>query len=155
MRASDMTQSTEMLHALSLVEAWLRDNGLQPENTRQATTGSTMIWALQRGSATVFITLQPTLTDTMLNIYSPILHAPEASRREAFYHRLLRLNFDDLSACAFALDEDNDVVVTTDRTIADLSMVELDELITAVATFADEFDNILADDFGAEMMGEE
>ena len=46
-------------------------------------------------------------------------------------------------------------LITSDRSTEDLSLAELDEIISYVASFADYYDNILSEQFGAEMLGEE
>ncbi|MEL6342314.1 MAG: YbjN domain-containing protein [Myxococcota bacterium] len=150
--------STELNRVIAMIEKWMGEAELDPETLLlpledDEDTGRT--WALKHGSAHVVINVQADEDDELafLHIYAPILDVP-ADNREAFYRHLLERNFDSLTSCAFAIDEAEQVVITADRSTAGLSVDEFDELISYLSSFADYYDNVLADAFGATMLGE-
>jgi len=113
------------------------------------------VWGLKMGSARVFILLTPADAGARLKVLSPILRLPADTQRPAFFEELLRLNATAVSACAFGINDDDEVIVTTDRSTLDLNVDELNELIISVSENADLYDNLLSDQFGAEMLGED
>jgi len=147
MGEEQMSTQSELSRVRALVEAWLHNAGMHPDQHRlQAEYHNDPAeaepraegWRLQRGSATVFITAQADEDDASqayLHVYAPILREPEENR-EAFYRGLLRLNFDSLTACAFALDDSGAIVLTADRATEDLSLAELDEIISYISSLA-------------------
>lgn len=148
---------SELQRASRLVEGWLTESGFAAARHPDSDDGLLRSWSLRRGSATVIIEVRGDSLDAAsasLLVAAPILTLP-ASGRGAFCEHLLRLNLSTLTTCAFAINDDDQVVVTSDRSTEDLSLAELDEIISYVASFADYYDNILSDQFGAEMLGEE
>ena len=100
---------------------------------------------VQRGSATVGINV---LQDhgTLL-LLSRIMDVPRDDR-EAFYRRLLELNFLVTSDGAFAVDKDRDAVyLRALRRLGGLDFEEFEDLVTTVATVADEWDDRLSELF--------
>ncbi|NOY93712.1 MAG: YbjN domain-containing protein [Deltaproteobacteria bacterium] len=96
---------------------------------------------VRRGSATVGINV---LSDhgTLL-LLSKIMPVP-SDGREAFYRRLLELNFLVTSDSAFAIDKDRDAVfLRALRRLGDLDYEEFEDLLSTVATVADDWDDRL------------
>ncbi|MFT4979573.1 MAG: hypothetical protein ACI8S6_005485 [Myxococcota bacterium] len=155
--SDDIQQEWE--RACSVIHDWFQSQGADPTAHRfqepEDQRGTAMCWGISSGSVDAFILLNRGEEDVSLQIYSPVLRLPDPSQRAGFFEALLRLNATTLSACAFGIDEDDEVVVISDRQADGLSVRELDELIRSVTTYADHFNDNLADRFGAELIGEE
>jgi len=96
---------------------------------------------VKRGSATVGINVL-SAHGTLL-LLSKIMEVP-SDGREAFYRRLLELNFLVTSDSAFAIDKDRDAVfLRALRRLGDLDYEEFKDLLTTVATVADDWDDRL------------
>jgi hypothetical protein len=66
--------------------------------------------------------------------------------REAFYRRLLELNFLVTSDGAFAIDKDRDAVyLRALRRLSGLDYEEFEDLLHTIASVADEWDDRLAE----------
>ncbi|WP_411870412.1 YbjN domain-containing protein [Vulcanococcus limneticus] len=110
-------------------------------------------WSLQVGSATLELGLHHNviLDEDTLEVRSPILRLPERNLL-AFYRRCLELNR-IVVGCCFGVDEDV-VVVATERTLPGLGKPEVARMLLDVASVADQFDDELAREFGAEQLGQ-
>lgn len=96
---------------------------------------------IQRGSATVGINVLS--EHGVLLILSKVIDVPSRNR-EAFYRRLLELNFLVTRAGAFAIDTDRDAVyLRAQRNLAGLDYVEFRDLMTTMGNVADEWDDRL------------
>lgn len=96
---------------------------------------------VQRGSATVGINVLA--AHGTLLLLSKIMQVP-SDGREAFYRRLLELNFLVTADSAFAIDKDRDAVfLRALRRLGDLDYEEFVDLLTTVATVADDWDDRL------------
>jgi hypothetical protein len=127
--------------AVTLVEASIRNLGLDPDRARVAQEGGGARFALHRGSAEVFVVLAPpSEVDAVgtLRIVAPVIALPAAERRAALYEYLLRINAAEARGCAFALSGES-VVVVHERSVRDLDASEVD----------DHFDDALAREFSA------
>lgn len=100
---------------------------------------------VRRGSATVGINV---LEDNgVLLFLSKIMDVP-GDNREAFYRRLLELNFLVTSDGAFSIDRDRDAVyLRALRRLGGLDYEEFEDLLHTIATVADEWDDRLAELF--------
>lgn len=147
--------------AIEIINAWFRSVGVDADEHRVDAPDTDdeddiRTWGLLSGSANVFLTLLQVEQGTALQIHSPILKLPDgAERRAALYEEMLRLNATTLSGCCFGIDDDDEVIVVTDRMTDDMSVEELDELVQSVASYADHYDNALSEKHGAEMIGED
>ncbi|MCS6799242.1 MAG: YbjN domain-containing protein [Myxococcota bacterium] len=100
---------------------------------------------VRRGSATVGINVLE--EHGILLFLSRIMDVPRGDR-EAFYRRLLELNFLVTSDGAFAIDKERDAVyVRALRRLSALDYEEFEDLLHTVATVADEWDDRLAEIF--------
>jgi len=96
---------------------------------------------VRRGSATVGINVL-SAHGTLL-LLSKIMDVP-SDGREAFYRRLLELNFLVTADSAFAIDKDQDAVfLRALRRLGDLDYEEFKDLLSTVATVADDWDDRL------------
>jgi len=96
---------------------------------------------VRRGSATVGINVLA--AHGTLLLLSKIMQVPNDGR-EAFYRRLLELNFLVTSDSAFAIDKDRDAVfLRALRRPGDLDYEEFEDLLSTVATVADDWDDRL------------
>ncbi|MCB9621378.1 MAG: YbjN domain-containing protein [Sandaracinus sp.] len=103
---------------------------------------------LTRGSAQVGVNVLE--EHGVLLLLSRILDVPK-DEREAFYRRLLELNFLVTSDAAFAIDRDRDVVyLRAHRRLSGLDFEEFEDLLRNVSAVADEWDDRLAELFGVD-----
>lgn len=100
---------------------------------------------VRRGSATVGINVLE--EHGILLFLSRIMDVPREGR-EAFYRRLLELNFLVTSDGAFAIDKDRDAVyLRALRRLSGLDYEEFEDLLHTIATVADEWDDRLGELF--------
>ncbi|MCZ7678566.1 MAG: YbjN domain-containing protein [Sandaracinaceae bacterium] len=100
---------------------------------------------VRRGSATVGINVLE--EHGILLFLSRIMDVPKEGR-DAFYRRLLELNFLVTSDAAFAIDKDKDAVyLRALRRLSGLDFEEFEDLLHTMATVADEWDDRLAELF--------
>ncbi|MCC6873928.1 MAG: YbjN domain-containing protein [Sandaracinaceae bacterium] len=103
---------------------------------------------VRRGSATVGINVLE--EHGILLFLSRIMEVPKDAR-EAFYRRLLELNFLVTSDAAFAIDKDKDAVyLRALRRLSGLDFEEFEDLLHTMATVADEWDDRLAELYPTE-----
>lgn len=104
------------------------------------------IWKFQYGSVEVFVQLTGETDDDTLAVWSSVLKLP-AKDEPRLMRKLLEMNWSDTYETAFAI-YDEQVVVLTHRTVADLSPVEISRAVTLVASIADDNDDSLQAEFG-------
>ena len=97
---------------------------------------------VRRGSATVGINVLA--EHGILLLLSRMIPVPREGR-EAFYRRLLELNFLVTSDASFAIDKDKDAVyLRALRRLSGLDYEEFEDLLHTMASVADEWDDRLA-----------
>ncbi|MGH8000629.1 MAG: YbjN domain-containing protein [Brasilonema sp.] len=104
-------------------------------------------WIFKYGTVEVFVQLTGTTDEDTLTVWSAVLKLP-AKDEPKLTRQLLEMNASSTFEARFAIVE-NQVVVLTTRTLADLSAGEASRLITIVATIADNNDEALESEFGA------
>ncbi|WP_017303049.1 YbjN domain-containing protein [Spirulina subsalsa] len=104
------------------------------------------LWKFQYGSVEVFVQMTGTKNDDLLTVWSPILTLPAKNELELM-KQLMAMNWSGTFETCFALLNDQ-VVVSHQRTIADLYPGEISRAITLVATIADDNDDRLQAEFG-------
>ena len=103
---------------------------------------------VRRGSATIGINVLG--EHGILLFLSRIMPVPREGR-EAFYRRLLELNFLVTSDASFAIDKDKDAVyLRALRRLSGLDYEEFEDLLHTMASVADEWDDRLAQLFGGD-----
>lgn len=96
---------------------------------------------VKRGSATIGINVLD--EHGVLLLLARIMPTP-ATGREAFYRRLLELNFLVTGDAAFAIDKGDDTVyLRILRRLSGLDYEEFEDLLQTIATVADEWDDRL------------
>lgn len=105
------------------------------------------IWKFTYGSVEVFVQLTGKTDDDVLTIWSYILILP-TQRQPELMQKLLQMNWDNTLEARFAI-VDNQVVVMSTRTVAELSPGEISRAITLVANVADDHDDELKASFPA------
>jgi hypothetical protein len=105
------------------------------------------VWKFKYGSVEVFVQLAGTSEEDVLMVWSAVLKLP-AKNEAQLYRKLMEMNWSSTFEARFAIS-DNQVVVCSQRTLAELSPAEVSRNITIVATIADENDEALQAEFGA------
>ena len=104
------------------------------------------IWKFQYGSVEVFVQLTGQNNDDTLTVWSVVLALP-ANDEPQLMRQLLELNWHSTFEAGFAVF-DNQIVVSTQRTLEGLDVSEISRSITLVATIADEYDDQLQETYG-------
>ena len=105
------------------------------------------LWKFKYGSIEVFVQLTGVSDQDTLTVWASVLHLP-AKDETRLMRQLLEMNWSDTFEACFGIFDDQVVVLST-RTLAELSPGEISRLITVVATIADENDEALQSEFGA------
>jgi hypothetical protein len=104
------------------------------------------LWKFKYGTVEVFVQLTGLSEEDTLMVWAAVLKLP-AKDEPKLMRQLLEKNWSDTLEARFGIVND-EVVVITNRSIADLSPGELSRAITIVATIADESDEPLIAEFG-------
>jgi hypothetical protein len=136
---------------VKMVETVISRFGVDPDVNRLKTAAGPPAWGLRRGSASIYIFLQPGENTNYIQVVSPVVKLPEA-RVDELLRRLLELNASALVGAAFGLRGD-DVVVNSDRSTVDLEPSEVEEMIRRVGGYADRYDDELSREFAARKVG--
>ena len=105
------------------------------------------LWKFKYGSVEVFVQLSGKTDEDTITVWSMVLKLPVNNEPKLLRH-LLELNCSSTFEARFGII-DNQVVVISTRTLAELSPGEFSRLITIVATIADDNDEALQSEFGA------
>lgn len=105
------------------------------------------LWKFKYGSVEVFVQLTGMSEEDSLTVWSSVLKLP-AKDEARLMRKLLEMNWSGTFEACFGIFNDQVVVLST-RTVAELSPGEISRLITIVATIADENDEALQSEFGA------
>jgi hypothetical protein len=132
------------------VEATLKKLGLDPAKSLVKATDDQAIYTLQRGSASVLVTVvhRPEQNAVFLRVASPVL-VPAENNREALYKRLLELNAAGLANAAFGLLNDR-VVAISERPADNLDPGEVEQMVKHLSAVADTYDDRLVKEFGGK-----
>jgi hypothetical protein len=104
------------------------------------------VWKFKYGSVEVFVRLAGTSEEDVLVVWSAVLKLPAKNEAQLF-RKLMEMNWSGTFEARFAVS-DHQVVVCSQRTLAELSPAEVSRNITIVATIADENDEVLQAEFG-------
>jgi hypothetical protein len=104
------------------------------------------VWKFHYGSVETFVQLTGETDEDLLTVWAPVLQLP-AKDEAGLMRKLLEMNWGETFETCFGIIKDQ-VVVLTQRTVADLSPGEISRAITLVATIADDNDEILKETFG-------
>ena len=103
------------------------------------------LWKFQYGSVEVFVQLSGETDEDLLTVWSPVLTLP-AKDEQGLMKKLLQMNWSETFETCFGLC-DNQVILLSQRTVAELSPGEISRAITLVATIADDNDELLKEEF--------
>ncbi len=104
------------------------------------------LWKFKYGSVEVFVQLTGEDDDDLLTVWSSLLQLP-AKDEPGLMRRLLEMNWTGTFETCFSI-HDNKVMISSQRTVADMHSGEISRLITLVANIADDNDEILKEEFG-------
>ena len=123
-------------------------SSLDADNTAMVShTEEGSVWKFQYGSVEVFIQLTGETDDDLLTVWAGVLKLP-AKDEAGLMRRILEMNWSGTFETCFSIHEDA-VVVSSQRTVADLYPGEISRIITLVANIADDNDELLKEEFGA------
>ncbi len=105
------------------------------------------LWKFNYGSVEVFVQMTGTTDDDTLTVWSSILPLP-AKNEPQLLRKLLEMNWSSTFEARFGIFN-NQIVVLTTRTLAEMSPGEVSRCITVVASIADDNDDVLKAEFGA------
>ncbi|BAB73659.1 YbjN domain-containing protein [Anabaena sp. FACHB-709] len=105
------------------------------------------LWKFKYGTVEVFVQLTGKSDEDTITVWSVVLKLPAKNEPKLLRH-LLELNCSSTFEARFGIIEDQVVVIST-RTLAELSPGEVSRIITIVATIADDNDEALQSEFGA------
>ena len=118
-----------------------QDNTAMVSHTEQGS-----LWKFQYGSVEVFVQLTGENDDDLLTVWSSLLSLP-ATDEPGLMRRLLEMNWTGTFETCFSI-KDNKVMISAQRTVADMYPGEISRLITLVANIADDNDELLKEEFG-------
>lgn len=122
-------------------------SSLEEENTAMVSHNEDgVLWKFQYGSVEVFVLLTGENEEDLLTVWSKVMTLPSKNDVELM-KKLLEMNWSGTFETYFAL-VNNDIMVSTQRTVEDLSPAEISRAITLVANIADENDEELQKEFG-------
>jgi hypothetical protein len=119
----------------------------QDQSAMVSHTDGAYLWKFKYGSVEVFVQLPGTSDEDTLTVWSPILKLPVQNEAQLL-RKLMEMNWTSTFESRFAI-VDNQVVVSAQRTLAELSPAEVSRNITIVATIADDNDEALQAEFPA------
>ncbi len=109
-------------------------------------SGGSSLWRFQYGSVEVYVQLTGETDEDTLTVWSSVLTLP-VKDEAGLFKKLMAANWLSTFEARYAL-ADQAVVVTTTRTVAELSPGEISRAITLVASIADDNDEALQAEFG-------
>ncbi len=104
------------------------------------------LWKFQYGTVEVFVLLTGETDEDLLTVWSPVVNLP-AKDEVGLMRRLLEMNWSETFECCFGTFN-NQVVLLSQRTVAELSPGEISRAITLVASISDENDEVFQEQFG-------
>lgn len=144
--SGDLVGGTEGINVVEVIETVI--NSLdQSQSAMVSQSDGGHIWKFKYGSVEVFVQLTGNSEEDSLTVWSVILDLP-AKEEPQLFRKLLEMNWMSTFEASFAIFN-NQVVVLSTRTIAELSPGEISRLVTVVATIADDNDDALQSEFGA------
>ena len=104
------------------------------------------LWKFNYGSVEVFVQLTGEEDDDLLTVWSCLLQLP-AKDEAGLMRRLLEMNWSGTFETCFSIKDDR-VMISSQRTVADMYPGEISRLVTLVANIADDNDELLKNEFG-------
>lgn len=104
------------------------------------------LWKFQYGTVEVFVQLTGESDEDVFTVWAVVLPLPAKNETELMT-LLLEMNWRSTFEASFAIFN-NQIVLSTQRTVNDLSASEVSRAITLVATLADQYDEQLQSKYG-------
>lgn len=145
-RENELIVETASINHVEVIENVI-DSLEQDDSAMVNHTPGNYLWKFKYGSVEVFVQLSGTTDEDTITVWSVVLKLPAKDEPKLMRH-LLELNCTSTFEARFGIIE-NQVVVISTRTLAELSPGEISRLITIVATLADNNDEALQSEFGA------
>ena len=136
------TKSTHQEVIETVISSLDQDNTAMVNHTEQGS-----LWKFQYGSVEVFVQLTGESDDDLLTVWSSLLKLP-AKDEPGLMRRILEMNWSGTFETCFSI-KDNRVMISAQRTVADMYPGEISRLVTLVANIADDNDELLKEEFGA------
>lgn len=118
---------------------------LPPERNKQG-------WKYTSGSAQIEIYVELYEGRGYFQVLSPLMHLPGNAPLLPLYRSLLERNL-ELTNAALGVDQDV-VYIFSERPLEGLDNSEAEFIIKQVATYADDLDDILVEEFGGRLYGQ-
>lgn len=118
----------------------------QDDSAMISQTQEGYLWKFKYGSVEVFVQLTGLNDEDTLTAWASVLQLP-AKNETKLMRQLLEKNWSGTFEACFGIFNEQIVVLST-RTLAELSPGEISRIITVVATIADENDEALLSEFG-------
>jgi hypothetical protein len=142
---SELIEDVTTVNHVEIIETVI--SSLDQENTAMVSQNEEgHLWKFQYGSVEVFVQLTGSTDEDTFMVWASVLKLP-AKHEPELMRKLLEMNWADTFESCFAI-VDNQVVVLSSRTVAELSPGEISRAITVVATIADDNDDALQAEFG-------
>ncbi len=143
---TELIEDATTVNHVEIIETVI--SSLDQDNTAMVSQNEEgYLWKFKYGSVEVFVQLTGSTDDDTFTVWSSVLPLP-AKNEPQLMRKLLEMNWSDTIESCFAI-VDNQVVVLSSRTVAELSPGEISRAITVVATIADDNDDALKTEFGA------
>jgi hypothetical protein len=137
-----ITDSTSHQEVIETVISTLdQDNTAMVSHTNEGS-----IWKFTYGSVEVLVQLTGESENDLLTVWSSLLKLP-ARDESGLMRRLLEMNWTGTFETCFSI-HDGKVMISAQRTVADMYPGEISRLITLVANLADDHDDLLKEEFG-------
>ena len=144
---SELLEDVTTVNHVEIIETVI--SSLDQDNTAMVSQNEEgHLWKFKYGSVEVFVQLTGSTDDDTFTVWSTVLKLP-AKNEPQLMRKLLEMNWADTFESCFAIVE-NQVVVLSSRTVAELSPGEISRSITVVASIADDNDEALQAEFAAE-----
>ena len=143
---NNLVEDTNNINHVEVIETVIAS--LQQDKSAMVSQNdSGYLWKFQYGSVEVFVQLTGQTDEDSFKVWSSILKLPTKNDAQLM-RRLLEMNWSETFEASFGI-YDQQIVVLSTRTVAELSPGEVSRLITVVATIADQNDEALQSEFGA------
>lgn len=144
---SELVEDVATVNHVEVIETVI--SSLDQEDTAMVSQSEEgHLWKFKYGSVEVFVQLTGSSDDDTFTVWSSVLQLP-AKKEPQLMRKLLEMNWSDTFESCFGIVDDQ-VVVLSSRTVAELSAGEISRAITVVATIADDNDDALKAEFGAQ-----
>jgi hypothetical protein len=143
----ELISETPVLNHVEIIQGVIgtleQDNSAMVSHTPEGA----YMWKFKYGSVEVFVQLTGSSDEDTITVWSAVLNLP-AKDEPKLMRYLLELNCTSTFEARFGIIN-NQVVVISSRTLAELSPSEVSRIITIVATIADNNDEALVTEYGA------